>query len=128
VLTPEEADHIEVADFGLGELETIGLELVVYVNTERVRAKELVLFPRQICPELRHPPIGDDPGKEETFRFATVHSTILLLSMRIYQYLLWRGLPTINVSLPHLVIRSERSHKHPESAVFSQPTGSMRDE
>lgn len=68
VLTPEEGDHIEVADFGLGELETIGLELVVYVNTERVCAKELVLFPRQICPEHRHPPIGDDPGKEETFR------------------------------------------------------------
>ncbi len=26
VLTPEEADHIEVADFGLDELETIGEE------------------------------------------------------------------------------------------------------
>jgi D-lyxose ketol-isomerase len=68
VLTPEEADAIEVADFGLGELETTGLELVVYVNTERVCAKELVLFPRQTCPEHRHPPIGNDPGKEETFR------------------------------------------------------------
>ncbi len=68
VLTPEEIEHIEVADFGLGELETTGLELVVYVNTARVCAKELVLFPRQICPEHRHPPIGDDPGKEETFR------------------------------------------------------------
>lgn len=68
VLTPEEVEHIEVADFGLGELETTGLELVVYVNTARVCAKELVLFPRQICPEHRHPPIGDDPGKEETFR------------------------------------------------------------
>jgi D-lyxose ketol-isomerase len=53
---------------GLGELETTGLELVVYINTERVCAKELVLFPGQTCPEHRHPPIGDDPGKEETFR------------------------------------------------------------
>jgi D-lyxose ketol-isomerase len=68
ILTPQESEHIEVADFGLGELETTGLELVVYVNTERVCAKELVLFPRQTCPEHRHPPIGDAPGKEETFR------------------------------------------------------------
>jgi len=68
VLTLDESEHIEVADFGLGELETTGLELVVYINTERVCAKELVLFPRQTCPEHRHPPIGDTPGKEETFR------------------------------------------------------------
>src|SRR5436309_419975 len=68
VLTAAERDMIEVADFGLGELETTGLQLVVYVNTERVCAKELVLFPRQTCPEHRHPPIGDTPGKEETFR------------------------------------------------------------
>jgi D-lyxose ketol-isomerase len=68
VLTPEEAANIEVADMGLGELETTGLELVVYVNTERVCAKELVLFPRQTCPEHRHPPVNGEPGKEETFR------------------------------------------------------------
>jgi D-lyxose ketol-isomerase len=68
VLTPAERAAIEVADFGLGELETTGLQLVVYVNTGRVCAKELVLFPRQTCPEHRHPPIGDAPGKEETFR------------------------------------------------------------
>ena len=68
VLTPAERDGIEVADFGLGRLEEIGLQLVVYVNTERVCAKELVLFAGQTCPEHRHPPVGDEPGKEETFR------------------------------------------------------------
>lgn len=68
VLTDDENKNIEVADFGLNTLETIGLELVVYVNTERVCAKELVLFPHQTCPEHRHPPIGNEPGKEETFR------------------------------------------------------------
>jgi D-lyxose ketol-isomerase len=68
VLSPAESEAIEVADFGLGRLEEIGLQLVVYVNTERVCAKELVLFPDQICPEHRHPPFGSDPGKEETFR------------------------------------------------------------
>jgi D-lyxose ketol-isomerase len=68
VLTAEESATIEVADFGLGELESTGLELVVYVNTERVCAKELVLFPGQTCPEHRHPPVAGEPGKEETFR------------------------------------------------------------
>src|SRR5215211_7644260 len=68
VLTPDEAANIEVADMGLGELESTGLQIVVYVNTERVCAKELVLFPGQTCPEHRHPPVGGEPGKEETFR------------------------------------------------------------
>jgi D-lyxose ketol-isomerase len=68
VLTPEEAGNIEVADFGLSDLDQQGLVLVTYVNTERVCAKELVLFPRQTCPEHRHPPVAGEPGKEETFR------------------------------------------------------------
>ena len=68
VLTPEEQDTLEVADFGLGDLDRSGLELVVYENNDRYCAKELVLFPRQTCPEHRHPPIGADPGKRETFR------------------------------------------------------------
>ena len=75
VLTPSEREAIEVADFGLGQLDQFGLEIVVYVNTERVCAKELVLFPRQTCPEHRHPPVDGSPGKEETFRCrsGTVH-------------------------------------------------------
>lgn len=68
VLTEAEKGQIEVADFGLGELRLTGLQLVVYVNTERCCAKELVLFPRQTCPEHRHPPVEGEPGKEETFR------------------------------------------------------------
>jgi len=68
VLTEQEKQNIEIADFGLGELESTGLELVVYVNTDRVCAKELVLFPHQTCPEHRHPPVEGEPGKEETFR------------------------------------------------------------
>jgi len=67
-LTAKEAANIEVADFGLGRTEEIGLELVVYVNTERCCAKELILFPWQICPEHRHPTVEGKPGKEETFR------------------------------------------------------------
>jgi D-lyxose ketol-isomerase len=71
VLTADERESIEVADFGLGRLEEVGLQLVVYVNTERVCAKELVLFPGQTCPEHRHPPVAGEPGKEETFRCRT---------------------------------------------------------
>jgi len=67
-LTPAESANMEVSDFGLGDLESIGLELVVFVNTQRVCAKEIVLFPRQTCPEHRHPSVGGVLGKEETFR------------------------------------------------------------
>ena len=68
VLTPHEREQIEVADFGLDRLDEVGLQVVVYVNTDRVCAKELVLFPHQQCPEHRHPPVEGEPGKEETFR------------------------------------------------------------
>jgi D-lyxose ketol-isomerase len=68
VLTEAERQGIEVADFGLDDLDRTGLQLVVYENNDRYCAKELVLFPRQTCPEHRHPPVGDDPGKRETFR------------------------------------------------------------
>jgi D-lyxose ketol-isomerase len=71
VLTERERAEIEVADLGLGALEHTGLQVVVYVNTERVCAKELVLFPGQTCPEHRHPPVAGEPGKEETFRCRT---------------------------------------------------------
>jgi D-lyxose ketol-isomerase len=67
-LTVEEKERIEVADFGLGELETTGLEILTYVNTNRCCAKELVLFPYQTCPEHLHPTFEGEPGKEETFR------------------------------------------------------------
>lgn len=67
-VTDEEKDRIEVADFGLNDLYNTGLEILTYVNTDRVCAKELVLFPNQTCPEHRHPSINNKPGKEETFR------------------------------------------------------------
>jgi D-lyxose ketol-isomerase len=69
VLSPAEKEGMEVADFGLEELEHTGLQFVVYVNTDRYCAKELVLFPHQTYPEHRHPPINKgNPGKMETFR------------------------------------------------------------
>jgi D-lyxose ketol-isomerase len=67
-LTDSERLSIEVADFGLSQLQRFGLQLLVYVNTDRYCAKELVLYPGQTCPEHLHPPFDGTPGKEETFR------------------------------------------------------------
>ena len=68
ILTEEEKSRIEVADFDLNNLENVGLQLLVYVNTDRVCAKELVLFPYQTCPEHKHVDNIKCKGKEETFR------------------------------------------------------------
>ena len=68
IVSTKDREAIEVAEMGLGDLDRTGIELLVYVNTDRYCAKELVLFPRQTCPEHRHPPVGADPGKMETFR------------------------------------------------------------
>jgi D-lyxose ketol-isomerase len=68
VLGPSEREAIELADFGLGDFEREGLILLTYVNSDRYCAKELLLLPGQTCPQHRHPPVGGDPGKQETFR------------------------------------------------------------
>lgn len=69
VITRREMTSIETADFGLDEYEQTGLGVLVYVNTDRCCAKELMMLPRQTCPEHRHPRINpSNPGKEETFR------------------------------------------------------------
>ncbi len=68
VITPSEKESIEIVDLGFGRFEELGLAILVYVNTDRYCAKELIMFPRMICSEHKHPPVGDQPGKMETFR------------------------------------------------------------
>jgi len=68
VITPREEESLEVSDFGIGDLDNVGLLVVVYENNARYCAKEIILLPRQICPEHRHPPGREGPGKQETFR------------------------------------------------------------
>ncbi len=68
IVSSKEEASIEIADFGLGEFKSQGLAILVYVNSDRCCAKELAMWPGQTCPEHRHPPVGADPGKEETFR------------------------------------------------------------
>lgn len=67
-LTEREKETIEIVDYGFDDLDTVGTEIVTYVNTERYCAKELVLFSNQTCPEHRHPPFDEYLGKQETFR------------------------------------------------------------
>jgi D-lyxose ketol-isomerase len=67
-LLPAETETMETADFGLGELEQTGCQIITLVDTERIVVKVLVLLPGQTLPEHRHPPLGDYAGKEETVR------------------------------------------------------------
>jgi len=67
-ISAAEADGIEVADFGLSDLDREGVQVLTLVQTERISVKVLVLFSNQTEPEHWHPPVGEDPGKEETIR------------------------------------------------------------
>jgi D-lyxose ketol-isomerase len=67
-ITDAEANSIEVVDFGLSNLDREGVQVLTLVQTERISVKVLVLFPNQTEPEHWHPPVGNDPGKEETVR------------------------------------------------------------
>ena len=67
-ITDDEALKIEVADFGLSNLDKEGVQVLTLVQTDRISIKILVLFPNQTEPEHWHPPVEDDPGKEETVR------------------------------------------------------------
>lgn len=71
-ITAAEKEKIEVADFGLGMVEKVGLQILTYVNTEKCCAKEMVLRPYQTCPEHIHMDGEENgvryQGKEETFR------------------------------------------------------------
>jgi D-lyxose ketol-isomerase len=119
-LTEAERESIEVADFGLSRLREQGLMLLVYVNTDRYCAKELVLYPGQTCPEHRHPPFDGGPGKEETFRCR-------------------RGLVTLRVDGRELVLRPgeqltippDTLHSFragPDGAVVTEFSSASRDE
>ncbi len=67
-ISDSESTLIEVADFGLGRLRQEGAQILTLVQTDRFAVKIIVLFPRQTLPEHWHPPVGDDPGKEEVVR------------------------------------------------------------
>jgi D-lyxose ketol-isomerase len=68
IITDEEADRIEVVDFGLSNLDQEGVQVLTLVQTERISVKVLAMLPNQTEPEHWHPPVDEDPGKEETIR------------------------------------------------------------
>lgn len=120
VLTGAERDAIEVADFGLSRLREEGLMLLVYVNTERYCAKELVLYPGQACPEHRHPPFDGTPGKEETFRCRRGAVTLWVDGEEIVLG------PGEQHTIPPDTLHSFRAG--PEGAVVSEFSSTSRDE
>jgi D-lyxose ketol-isomerase len=67
-ISEKEEKSLEVVDFGLGRLDEEGVQVLTLVQTERISVKVLALFPYQTEPEHWHPPVGSDPGKEETIR------------------------------------------------------------
>jgi len=67
-ITRDEAEKVEVADFGLSQLEVEGAQMLTLVASARIGVKVVALFGGQTLPEHWHPPVDDDPGKEETIR------------------------------------------------------------
>ncbi|MBL4701553.1 MAG: D-lyxose/D-mannose family sugar isomerase [Phycisphaeraceae bacterium] len=71
VLLESEKQQIELAGFGLNDFFTQGLALIVYANTDRYCAKELMMLPHQTCPEHRHPTVQLEDGRTETGKMET---------------------------------------------------------
>lgn len=67
-LTADELASIAVADFGLSHLASFGGQILTLVDTPEIAVKLIAMFPDQILPEHRHPPLGESPGKAETLR------------------------------------------------------------
>jgi len=67
-LTEADKKNITAADFGLSRIKEEGVQILTLFDTDRMAAKILVLLPFQTEPEHWHPPVGDDPGKEEIIR------------------------------------------------------------
>jgi len=105
-VTNQEQKELEIADFGLNNFKEIGLGVLVYVNTNRCCAKELAMWPRQICPEHLHPRGGDDPGKEETFRCraGTVYLYVTGDKSEIIHAKFPKGIDTSNFTVWHEII------------------------
>lgn len=71
-----EIENMDVADFGLSHADQEGAQIISWIDTRRIAARLIVLFPFQTEPEHWHQPVGDIPGKEETIR--VVSGTLLM--------------------------------------------------
>lgn len=64
----DEIEKCELAEFGLDNFNNEGAQIFTFVNTERIGVKIIVLLENQTLPEHLHPPVNNDPGKEEILR------------------------------------------------------------
>jgi len=68
IITVEEREKIEVADFGLSNIFEEGIQILTFFETDRMAGRLLVMLPNQTEPEHWHPPIDKSPGKQEIIR------------------------------------------------------------
>jgi D-lyxose ketol-isomerase len=78
VVSEEEIDAMDVADFGLSHLRTEGAQILSLIDTDKIAARVIVQFPGQTEPEHWHTGVGDYEGKQETLR---------VISGELYLYL-----------------------------------------
>ena len=103
VLTDKEKNNVEVVDWGLDEVESNGLQIITYINTERVCAKEMVLLPYQTCAENMHIQTNGMEGKEETFR-CRYGKVYLYVSGEGNKENIQAKLPSFDVSVFHEIV------------------------
>ena len=68
VLSDKEIEAMDVADFGLSNLKTEGAQIVSLMDTDKIAARVIALFPGQTEPEHWHVGFGTYEGKQETLR------------------------------------------------------------
>ena len=57
-----------MADFGLSNIYNEGVQILTFFETDRIAGKLLILLPYQTEPEHWHPPVANNPGKQEIVR------------------------------------------------------------
>lgn len=78
VLSEQEIEKMDVADFGLGNLAVEGAQIVSLIDTDKIAMRVIALFPGQTEPEHWHTGFDGYEGKQETLR---------IISGRLYLYL-----------------------------------------
>ncbi len=66
--TAQEKSKIDVADFGLSNIYSEGVQILTFFETERIAGKLLIMLPNQTEPEHWHPRVANNPGKQEIVR------------------------------------------------------------
>ena len=68
VISQQEIEQMDVADFGLSNLMREGAQILSLIDTDRVAARAIALFPGQTEPEHWHTGFDGYEGKQETLR------------------------------------------------------------